>query len=91
MFIADRLGRYDINKGSANVIPALASEAQFPVNNPLYPVPPMAAVTKNLIFGAAASLTYAKPYALSTSNFQRWASADPQRTGNLDSSLEEWW
>ncbi|KAF3076754.1 Dimethyl-sulfide monooxygenase [Trichoderma lentiforme] len=64
MFIADTLGPYDVYKGPSNVVPALASGAQFPVNDPLYLVPAMAAVTKNLIFGVTASLTYEKPYAL---------------------------
>ena len=64
MFIADTLGPYDVYKGPANVVPALASGAQFPVNDPLYLVPALAAVTKNLIFGVTASLTYEKPYAL---------------------------
>lgn len=64
MFIADTLGPYDVYKGPANVVPALASGAQFPVNDPLYLVPAMAAVTKNLAFGVTASVTYEKPYAL---------------------------
>lgn len=64
MFIADTLGPYDVYKGPANVVPALASGAQYPVNDPLYLVPAMAAVTKNLIFGVTASVTYEKPYAL---------------------------
>ncbi|KAJ9353460.1 xenobiotic compound monooxygenase, DszA family [Paecilomyces variotii] len=64
MFIADTLGPYDVYKGPANVVPALAAGAQFPVNDPLYLVPAMAAATKNLIFGVTASLTYEKPYAL---------------------------
>ncbi|KAJ9132245.1 Xenobiotic compound monooxygenase [Pleurostoma richardsiae] len=64
MFIADTLGPYDVYKGPANVVPALASGAQFPVNDPLYLVSAMAATTKNLIFGVTASLTYEKPYAL---------------------------
>lgn len=64
MFIADTLGPYDVYKGPGNVVPALSSGAQFPVNDPLYLVPAMAAVTKNLIFGVTASLTYERPYAL---------------------------
>ncbi|KAL7782830.1 Nitrilotriacetate monooxygenase component A/pristinamycin IIA synthase subunit A [Trichoderma afarasin] len=64
MFIADTLGPYDVYKGPSNVVPALAAGAQFPVNDPLYLVPAMSAVTKNLIFGVTASLTYEKPYAL---------------------------
>ncbi|KAE8387394.1 luciferase-like domain-containing protein [Aspergillus alliaceus] len=54
MFIADTLGPYDVYKGPAN----------FPVNDPLYLVPAMTAVTKNLIFGVTASVTYEQPYAL---------------------------
>ncbi|KAL4986522.1 luciferase-like domain-containing protein [Aspergillus falconensis] len=48
MFIADKLGPYDVYKGAANVVPALASGAQYP----------------NLIFGVTASLTYEQPYSL---------------------------
>lgn len=64
MFIADTLGPYDVYKGPANVDPALAAGAQYPVNDPLYTVPPMAAATKNLVFGVTASTTYDAPYAL---------------------------
>ncbi|KAK7419634.1 hypothetical protein QQX98_003225 [Neonectria punicea] len=64
MFIADTLGPYDVYKGPENVVPALSSGAQFPVNDPLYLVPAMAAATKNLILGVTASLTYEKPYSL---------------------------
>ncbi|KAL4811733.1 luciferase-like domain-containing protein [Aspergillus spinulosporus] len=64
MFIADTLGPYDVYKGPANVVPALASGAQYPVNDPMYLVPTMASVTKNLIFGVTASLTYEQPYSL---------------------------
>ena len=64
IFIADTLGPYDVYKGPANVVPALAAGAQFPVNDPLYLVPAMAAATKNLIFGVTGSLTYEGPYLL---------------------------
>ncbi|KAL4972842.1 luciferase-like domain-containing protein [Aspergillus desertorum] len=64
MFIADTLGPYDVYKGPANVVPALASGAQYPVNDPMYLVPAMASATKNLIFGVTASLTYEQPYSL---------------------------
>jgi FMN-dependent oxidoreductase (nitrilotriacetate monooxygenase family) len=64
MFVADTLGAYDVYRGPANVVPVLASGAQFPVNDPLYLVPALAAVTKNLIFGITASTTYDQPYAL---------------------------
>jgi len=64
MFIADVLGGYDVYKGPANMGPALPSGAQFPINDPLYLVPAMAAATKNLAFGITASTTYEAPYAL---------------------------
>lgn len=64
MFIADTLGPYDVYKGPANVVPVLSSGAQYPVNDPLYLVPSMAAATRNLIFGVTASLTYEPPYSL---------------------------
>jgi alkanesulfonate monooxygenase SsuD/methylene tetrahydromethanopterin reductase-like flavin-dependent oxidoreductase (luciferase family) len=64
MFIADTLGPYDVYKGPANVAPSLASGAQFPLNDPSYLVPAMAAVTKNLIFGLTASTSYEQPYSL---------------------------
>ena len=41
--------------------PAIPSGAQFPINDPLYAVPVMAAVTKNLVFGVTASTTYDLP------------------------------
>ncbi|OJJ36966.1 hypothetical protein ASPWEDRAFT_108617 [Aspergillus wentii DTO 134E9] len=79
MFIADTLGPYDVYKGPANVVPALASGAQFPVNDPLYLVPAMAAVTKNLVFGVTASVTYEKPYALA----RRLSTVDHLSEGRL--------
>ncbi|PLB53358.1 xenobiotic compound monooxygenase, DszA family [Aspergillus steynii IBT 23096] len=79
MFIADTLGPYDLYKGPANVTPALASGAQFPVNDPLYLVPAMAAATRNLIFGVTASVTYEKPYALA----RRLSTVDHLSQGRL--------
>ncbi|KAG0648008.1 Dimethylsulfide monooxygenase large subunit [Hyphodiscus hymeniophilus] len=79
MFIADTLGPYDVYKGPANVVPALSSGAQFPVNDPLYLVPAMAAATKNLVFGITASLTYEKPYALA----RRLSTVDHLSDGRL--------
>ncbi|KJX94991.1 xenobiotic compound monooxygenase like protein [Zymoseptoria brevis] len=64
IFFADTLGPYDVYKGPGNVGPALSSAAQFPVNDPLYAIPAMAAVTKNIVFGITASTTYEAPYAL---------------------------
>lgn len=79
MFIADTLGPYDVYKGPANVVPSLASGAQFPVNDPLYLVPAMAAATKNLVFGVTASLTYEKPYSLA----RRLSTVDHLSDGRL--------
>lgn len=79
MFIADTLAPYDVYKGPSNVVPALASGAQFPVNDPLYLVPAMAAATKNLIFGVTASVTYEKPYALA----RRLSTVDHLSEGRL--------
>ncbi|KAL3425933.1 xenobiotic compound family [Phlyctema vagabunda] len=79
MFIADTLGPYDVYKGPANVVPALAAGAQFPVNDPLYLVPAMAAATTNLIFGVTASVTYEKPYALA----RRLSTVDHLSDGRL--------
>ncbi|EXJ82769.1 hypothetical protein A1O3_06584 [Capronia epimyces CBS 606.96] len=62
LFVADVLGGYDVYKGPQNIDPALASGAQFPVTDPLFTVPSMAAVTKNLAFGITASTTYDQPY-----------------------------
>ncbi|KAJ5102551.1 xenobiotic compound monooxygenase DszA family [Penicillium argentinense] len=64
MFIADTLGRYNVYKGPAIVVPSLSSGAQFPVNDLLYLIPALAAVTKNLIFGVTASVTAARNHGL---------------------------
>ena len=79
MFVADVLGGYDVYKGPANIGPALAAGAQFPVNDPLYLVPAMAAVTKNLVFGITASTTYDQPYALA----RRFSTVDHLSEGRV--------
>lgn len=79
MFIADTLGAYDVYKGPHNFEPGLAAGAQFPVNDPLYLVPAMAAVTKSLIFGVTASTTYDKPYALA----RRFSTVDHLSDGRV--------
>lgn len=79
LFIADTLGPYDVYKGPANADPALASGAQFPVNDPLYAVPAMAAATKNLLFGVTASTTYDPPYALA----RRFSTVDHLAEGRV--------
>lgn len=42
----------------------MRSGAQWPVNEPLAIIPPMAAVTKNLGFGVTVATTYEQPYHL---------------------------
>lgn len=79
LFIADTLGAYDVYRGPANVDPALASGAQFPVNDPLYAVPAMAAATRSLVFGVTASTTYDHPYALA----RRFSTVDHLAEGRV--------
>lgn len=55
LFIAHVLGPYDVYKRPANIDRVLASGAQFPIHDPLYLVPSMAAATRNLSFGITAS------------------------------------
>jgi FMN-dependent oxidoreductase (nitrilotriacetate monooxygenase family) len=79
LFLADVLGCYDVYKGPANHGPALGSGAQFPINDPLYLVPAMAGVTKNLTFGVTASTTYEHPYALA----RRFSTVDHLSDGRV--------
>lgn len=79
LFIADVLGGYDVYKGPANHGPAAASGAQFPMNDPLYTVPAMAAVTDNLVFGVTASTTYDAPYA----HARRFSTVDHYSEGRV--------
>ncbi|KAK7519558.1 luciferase-like domain-containing protein [Phyllosticta citriasiana] len=64
MFIADVLGGYDVYRGPRNLEPAIASGAQWPVNEPVQVIPAMAAQTKNLGFGVTVATTYEQPYHL---------------------------
>jgi len=64
MFIADVLGGYDVYGGPKNLVPAIKSGAQWPVNEPLSLVPAMAAATKSLGFGVTVSASYEQPYHL---------------------------
>ncbi|KKY27902.1 putative xenobiotic compound family [Phaeomoniella chlamydospora] len=79
MFIADVLGGYDVYNGPHNVGPGLRAGAQFPVSDPLYAVPAMAAVTKDLVFGVTASTTYDAPYALA----RRFSTVDHLTNGRV--------
>ncbi|KAF7190442.1 Dimethyl-sulfide monooxygenase [Pseudocercospora fuligena] len=64
IFIADVLGGYDVYGGPKNLIPAIRSGAQWPVNEPLSIVPAMAAATKSIGFGVTISTSYEQPYHL---------------------------
>ncbi|KAI9742800.1 MAG: hypothetical protein M1818_003529 [Claussenomyces sp. TS43310] len=79
LFVADVLGPYDVYKGPENHGPAVSAGAQFPINDPLYTVPAMAAVTKNLAFGITASTTYDSPYALA----RRFSTVDHLSDGRV--------
>jgi FMN-dependent oxidoreductase (nitrilotriacetate monooxygenase family) len=64
IFFADVLGGYDVYKGPANLHPTIPAGAQFPIHDPLYSVPAMAAATKTIGFGVTSSTTYEPPYSL---------------------------
>lgn len=64
IFFADVLGGYDVYKGPSNLTPTIPAASQFPINDPLYSVPAMAAATSSIGFGVTASTTYENPYAL---------------------------
>jgi FMN-dependent oxidoreductase (nitrilotriacetate monooxygenase family) len=73
------LGCYDVYRGPANHGPAVGVGAQFPINDPLYLVPAMAAVTTNLTFGITASTTYEQPYSLA----RRFSTVDHLSSGRV--------
>ena len=64
IFFADVLGGYDVYKGPANLTPTIPAGAQFPINDPLYSIPALAAATESISFGVTASTTYDPPYAM---------------------------
>jgi len=64
IFFADVLGGYDVYKGPANLGPTIPAASQFPINDPLYSIPALAAATESIGFGVTASTTYASPYQL---------------------------
>lgn len=79
IFFADVLGGYDVYKGPANLDPAIPAAAQFPINDPLYSVPAMAAATESIGFGVTASTTYDTPYALA----RRFSTVDHLSNGRV--------
>jgi FMN-dependent oxidoreductase (nitrilotriacetate monooxygenase family) len=60
IFLADVLGVYDVFGGTPDA--ALRQCAQIPVNDPLLPIPAMAAVTEHLGFGVTCTLSFEPPY-----------------------------
>ena len=61
VFLADVIGAYDQFRDGPET--ALREALQIPNNDPLLVIPAMAAVTKNLGFGATFSTTYEPPFA----------------------------
>ncbi|KAJ5385976.1 hypothetical protein N7509_008517 [Penicillium cosmopolitanum] len=79
IFFADVLGGYDVYKGPANLDPTIPAGAQFPINDPLYSIPAMAAATESISFGVTASTTYDAPYALA----RRFSTVDHLSNGRI--------
>ncbi|KAJ5141512.1 uncharacterized protein N7443_010524 [Penicillium atrosanguineum] len=79
IFFADVLGGYDVYKGPANLDPTIPAGAQFPINDPLYSIPAMAAATESIGFGVTASTTYDAPYALA----RRFSTVDHLSNGRV--------
>lgn len=79
IFFADVLGGYDVYKGPANLDPTIPAAAQFPINDPLYSIPAMAAATESIGFGVTASTTYDSPYALA----RRFSTVDHLSNGRI--------
>ena len=79
IFFADVLGGYDVYKGPANLDPTIPAAAQFPINDPLYTIPAMAAATESIGFGVTASTTYDAPYALA----RRFSTVDHLSNGRV--------
>ena len=79
IFFADVLGGYDVYKGPANLDPTIPAAAQFPINDPLYAIPAMAAATHSIGFGVTASTTYDAPYALA----RRFSTVDHLSNGRV--------
>lgn len=79
IFFADVLGGYDVYRGPANLDATITAGAQFPINDPLYSIPALAAATENISFGVTASTTYEHPYALA----RRFSTVDHLTKGRV--------
>ena len=79
IFFADVLGGYDVYKGPGNLDATIPAATQFPINDPLYAIPAMAAATNSIGFGVTASTTYDAPYALA----RRFSTVDHLSNGRV--------
>ncbi|PWY70832.1 xenobiotic compound monooxygenase, DszA family [Aspergillus sclerotioniger CBS 115572] len=79
IFFADVLGGYDVYKGPSNLTPTIPAGAQFPINDPLYSIPALAAATETISFGVTASTTYDAPYAMA----RRFSTVDHLSNGRV--------
>ncbi|CEP60790.1 uncharacterized protein LALA0_S01e19020g [Lachancea lanzarotensis] len=64
VFLADVLGPYDVYKGPSNFEPVAKAGSQWPISDPSYFIPLMAAVTTKLAFGITISTISEQPYHL---------------------------
>lgn len=77
LFFADVLGFYDVFGGNAEAAVKWAVEA--PANDPLMIIPGLAAITRNLAFGATVSTTYEHPF----SHARRFSTLDHMSNGRI--------
>ncbi|CDO96612.1 unnamed protein product [Kluyveromyces dobzhanskii CBS 2104] len=64
VFFADVMGAYDVYRGPGNFSPVAKAGAQWPLPDPSYYIPLLAAVTKRLAFGITISTIAEQPYHL---------------------------
>ncbi|HDS0917657.1 TPA: LLM class flavin-dependent oxidoreductase [Pseudomonas putida] len=77
LFFADVLGFYDVFGGSAEAAVKWAVEA--PANDPLMIIPGLAAITRNLAFGATVTTTYEHPF----THARRFSTLDHMTNGRI--------
>ncbi|QJQ11184.1 LLM class flavin-dependent oxidoreductase [Pseudomonas putida] len=77
LFFADVLGFYDVFGGSAEAAVKWAVEA--PANDPLMIIPGLAAITRNLAFGATVTTTYEHPF----THARRFSTLDHMTGGRI--------
>ncbi|MES3711036.1 LLM class flavin-dependent oxidoreductase [Pseudomonas putida] len=77
LFFADVLGFYDVFGGSAEAAVKWAVEA--PANDPLMIIPGLAAITRNLAFGATVATTYEHPF----THARRFSTLDHMTNGRI--------